>query len=216
MRKSKILESLFPGTRHAILSAAYLEPGRWFDQACLAERAGVPPWHLEGELDCLVSAGVLLGRTEGGAREVRANSGCPFFAEIQTIVSKAALEAGSASGAILVVEDEPATLKVARILLESWGYQVLLAGSGAEALDLFQRQKDAIRLVLTDIVMQGMNGMQLAEKLVQLDSDVRIICMSGYHTEGLKQIGGRPITFLPKPFSPERLARSVREELEKP
>jgi CheY-like chemotaxis protein len=117
-------------------------------------------------------------------------------------------------GAILVVEDEPATLKIAKILLESWGYQVLLASSAPEALDTFAQQKDSIRLVLTDVVMPEMNGMQLAEKLVQMDGDVRIVFMSGYLSENLKPVGRWPLTFLPKPFSPERLARTVREALQ--
>jgi CheY-like chemotaxis protein len=216
MRKYKILQALFPGARCAILSATFVEPSRWWEQAALADQAGVQIWDLEAELDNLVSAGVLKSRANGDAREVCANTEFPFFAEVQSIVTKARLEASAHSGSILVVEDEPATLKIAKILLESWGYQVLLASSGARALEVYERNRDAIRLVLTDIVMPDMTGVQLAEKLLDLDSGLRIVYMSGYHGEGLKQIGRRPVAFLPKPFSPERLARTIREELDRP
>lgn len=216
MRKYKILQALFPGPRCAILSATFLEPGRWWEQSGLAEEAGVETWDVEAELDSLVDVGVLRSRPNGDRREVSANTEFPFFAEIQSIVSKAKLEATGASGAILVVEDEPATLKITRILLESWGYQVLLASSGSRALEIYDRQKEIIRLVLTDVVMPDMTGVQLAEALIGIDSELRIIYMSGYHGEGLKQVGRRPVVFLPKPFSPERLARTIREELERP
>jgi CheY-like chemotaxis protein len=216
MQKAKILESLFPGARHAVLSVTFLEPSRWFARNALAALASTQPRSLDADLDCLIAAAILQERGGSGGREVRANTDCPFFAEIQSIVTKAKLEATGPSCAILVVEDEPATLKITRILLESWGYQVHSAPNGLEALALFQRHKETIRLVLTDIVMPGMSGVQLAERLARLDGDVRIVYMSGYHNEGLKQFGKRPITFLAKPFSPERLARTVREELEKP
>jgi CheY-like chemotaxis protein len=214
MRNSKVLEALFPEARHAVLSVAFLEPSRWWDQAMLAERAGLQPWDLECELERLVAAEILVCRGNGSDREVRANAECPFFAEIHSIVAKAAHEAPNHCAAILVVEDEPATLKIARILLESWGYQVLLASSAPEALELFERHKDTIRVVLTDVVMPEMNGVQLAESLVALDGDVRIVFMSGYHGEGLKQVGRWPLTFLSKPFSPERLARTIREAMQ--
>ena len=216
MRKYKILQALFPGARCAILTATFVEPSRWWEQAALADQAGVQTWDVEAELDSLVSAGVLKSRANGDAREVSANTEFPFFAEIQSIVTKAKLEAPGHAGSILVVEDEPATLKIAKILLESWGYQVLLASSADRALEMYERNKDVIRLVLTDVVMPDMNGVQLAEKLIDLDSELRIIYMSGYHGEGLKQIGRRPVAFLPKPFSPERLARTIREVLDRP
>jgi CheY-like chemotaxis protein len=213
MRKAKILETLFPGARCAVLKAAYLEPSRWWDRESLTCRCGINSLEVEAELERLIEAHVLLGRQNGASREVCANTDCPFFAEIQSIIAKTADEAAS-NTAILVVEDEPATLKIARILLESWGYQVLLAADAAEALEQFGRNKQSIRLVLTDVVMPGMNGVQLAERLVQMDGDVRVVFMSGYHSEGLKQIGRWPLAFLPKPFSPERLARTIREALQ--
>ena len=216
MRKYHILQALFPGARCAILSATFVEPSRWWEQAALADQAGVQIWDLEAELDSLVSAGVLKARANGDAREVRANTECAFFAEIQSIVTKARLEASGGSGVILVVEDEPATLKIAKILLESWGYQVLLASNGSRALEVYERNRETVRLVLTDIMMPDMTGVQLAERLLKADGDLRIIFMSGYHGEGLKQIGRRPVAFLPKPFSPERLARTIREELDRP
>jgi two-component SAPR family response regulator len=81
---------------------------------------------------------------------------------------------------------------------------------------MYERHKEGIRLVITDVVMPDMTGVQLAETLIGMDSELRIIFMSGYHGDVVKQLGPHPVAFLPKPFSPERLARTIREQLERP
>jgi CheY-like chemotaxis protein len=114
---------------------------------------------------------------------------------------------------ILVVEDQPATAQITRILLESWGYRVLEAHDGNEALSLFARDGDGIHLLLTDVIMPGMNGQQLASELVQRKPELRVVFMSGYPSDHLNQPNA---AFLPKPFNPASLSRMVRKELDRP
>jgi CheY-like chemotaxis protein len=215
MRKSNILDTLFPGNRHPILSATFIEPHRWWNASEIARQAGVQCWQLDEELTALTACGILRRRERDGVVEVQANGDCVVFREIHSIITKADLQAQQASSTILVVEDEPATLKITQILLESWGYRVLQADGAAQALETYDKNRSSIELVLTDVMMPGMSGVQLAEKLRERNPDVRIIYMSGYHNVGLVHSDDHRVAFLQKPFSPERLARMVEEELER-
>jgi DNA-binding NtrC family response regulator len=113
---------------------------------------------------------------------------------------------------IMVVDDEPATLKISRILLESWGYTVLEARNASEALHLFEQDHSNIRLVLTDVVMPGMSGPELGELLQEAKPGLKVLYMSGYPNDELMR---KHLAFLPKPFNPASLARKIREELDK-
>jgi two-component system cell cycle sensor histidine kinase/response regulator CckA len=122
------------------------------------------------------------------------------------------------SETILLVEDEDAVRSLVRGLLEREGYQVLEASRPSEALALNEQHEGPIHLILSDVVMPQMNGPQLAEKLVSMRPDTRVVYMSGYtdnaivHYDILDQ--GTP--FLQKPFSHETLAHKVREALDGP
>ena len=119
---------------------------------------------------------------------------------------------------ILVVEDEPVLRDMAHVILEDCGYQVFEAGSGVEALQVWQRHPDAIDLVLTDVVMpEGMSGMELAQKLLPVKPSLKIIFASGYSmdeldTEFIRQ--GHAL-FLQKPYTHVSLAKAVRECLDR-
>jgi len=116
---------------------------------------------------------------------------------------------------VLVVDDERAIRDgVARILRRS-GYQVLLAGSPQEALQLAEHEQGAIDLLLTDVVMPDLSGPRLAERLVAIHAETRVLFMSGY---SLATMGATfdPDRFLQKPFLPEDLLRKVRDLLERP
>ena len=83
-----------------------------------------------------------------------------------------------------MVEDEPVLRDMAHLILQDCGYQVLEAGSGAEALQVWERNPDAIDLVLTDMVMPGgMSGRDLAAKLLANQPQLKIIFTSGYNVE---------------------------------
>src|SRR5205807_5575908 len=87
---------------------------------------------------------------------------------------------------ILVVEDEPVLRDLANVILQGCGYQVLEAGSGRQALEVWNRNPNSIDLVLTDLVMpEGVSGMDLAQKLLETRPTLKIIFASGYSVDEL-------------------------------
>jgi CheY-like chemotaxis protein len=112
------------------------------------------------------------------------------------------------SGRILVVEDETAVRELVGRVLGGAGHQVSSARDAAEALSLTRRQDPAFDLVLTDVVMPGMNGLQLARELRADRPDLPIILMSGYTAEPL-EASDAGFVLLPKPFTADDLLRHV-------
>ena len=122
------------------------------------------------------------------------------------------------SETILLVEDEEAVRKIAKLALESHGYTVLEASAGADALILADKFARPIDLVISDVVMPGMSGRQFAEALRVLRPDFRLLFISGYTDDAVVRHGivKADEAFLQKPFSPNALARKVREVLDRP
>src|SRR3954447_19089549 len=179
MRELKALEALFPGPRRQVFSTMFGEPSRWWSLPELAGRAGIQPPSLRQHMTHLREAGIIREKAEAGRPWFQPDPACPVFEELRTILSKLTCQADSAE-TILVVEDQPATAQITRILLESWGYEVLEAHSGEEAVALFSTGGHGIHLVLTDVIMPGMNGAEVASELLRMPPDVRIVFMSGY------------------------------------
>ncbi len=118
---------------------------------------------------------------------------------------------------ILIVEDEPDLRTLVREILLHYGYEVLEAGSGPEALPIWQKHSADIDLLLTDLVMPGnMTGRELAEKLRSQRPDLKVIYTSGYSVETLGKDFAikRGVNFLPKPYQPMTLVKMVRECLD--
>jgi signal transduction histidine kinase/GAF domain-containing protein len=117
---------------------------------------------------------------------------------------------------LLLVEDEEGVRTFARRALEDSGYQVLLAASGADAITLARGFNGRIHLLLTDVVMPGLSGRELAEQLVSERPDVRVIYTSGYTDDETVRHGVREAetAFLQKPFTPQELGRRIREVLD--
>lgn len=210
MPEPNALEALFPGPRRLVLCAMYHEPDRWWSLPELAGRAGLRPATLRQHMATFREARVVREKMVGGRAWFQADPNCPVFAELQSLVSKLSPRADSET--ILIVEDQPATAQITRILLESWGYRVIEARDGTEALTLFDRHRDGVHLVLTDMIMPGLTGTQLATELARRKPDVRIVFMSGYPNDNL----GPDRAFLPKPFNPGSLSRMIRRELDRP
>jgi len=123
---------------------------------------------------------------------------------------------------ILVVDDEADVCELARDCLVAAGYRVLEARDGEEALRIAEGHTEPIHLLLTDVTMPRLNGVELAGRLTRQRPDTKVLYMSGFalvgaQTEQLSGPGlqpGDPI--LPKPFSTEALTRKVREILDHP
>ncbi|MGH9943517.1 MAG: PAS domain S-box protein [Pyrinomonadaceae bacterium] len=119
---------------------------------------------------------------------------------------------------VLVVEDEPTLRDIARELLELYGYRVLLAPDGRAALSACgQMGEEPVHLVITDVVMPGMSGPELARRLRALRPEMKIIYMSGYTDDAIVRHGvldAAGVAFLQKPFTPDELARKVRQILD--
>jgi PAS domain S-box-containing protein len=117
---------------------------------------------------------------------------------------------------ILLVEDERSLRGLAKRILRSAGYQVIEASDAAEALQQLDQFDGDIHLLLTDIVMPGMNGRELATRVVSRRPDIKVLYMSGYTTDALvrKGVGEATNRLLAKPFTSEDLQRYVRETLD--
>jgi two-component system, cell cycle sensor histidine kinase and response regulator CckA len=125
-------------------------------------------------------------------------------------------EARGGSETILVVEDEDSLCKLAVKVLKMYGYRVLKAKDGVEALEIFKSYQASVHLLLTDVVMPRMDGRELAGRLEGLQPDLKVLFMSGYTDNAIVHHGilDKGIAFIQKPFTPEDLARKVREVLE--
>jgi signal transduction histidine kinase/CheY-like chemotaxis protein len=119
------------------------------------------------------------------------------------------------SGTILLVEDEPQVAEILMSALHGAGYTVLMASRGPEALEIVRASTARIDLLLTDIVMPGMNGRELADRVRQLQPEIRTLYMSGYSDDAVLRNGVEAATmqFLAKPFSIKALGAKVREAL---
>jgi PAS domain S-box-containing protein len=117
---------------------------------------------------------------------------------------------------VLLVEDEAAVRALARRALQRFGYRVLEAADGQAALALARRLEDPIDLLLTDVVMPEMGGRELALHLARERPSTRVLYTSGYTDTAVLQdeIRDAVVAFLPKPYTPEDLARKVRDVLD--
>ncbi|HEV8677173.1 MAG TPA: ATP-binding protein [Methylomirabilota bacterium] len=120
------------------------------------------------------------------------------------------------SETVLLVEDEEEVRELAREILESEGYSVVLAADGPEALGVVQRHRGRIHLLLTDVVMPEMSGSELARHLQQRDPDLKVLYTSGYTDDTLVRHGVSEAraALLHKPFTAESLGWKVREVLD--
>jgi two-component system cell cycle sensor histidine kinase/response regulator CckA len=118
---------------------------------------------------------------------------------------------------VLIVEDEGILRKLCVQILEQLGYRVLQARNGAEAIALAQGYGDRIDLLLTDVVMPGMNGRELATQLVLHRPEMKVLFTSGYTENAIVHHGvlDDEVSFLGKPYSPSSLAKKIRKVLDK-
>ncbi len=136
--------------------------------------------------------------------------------EAQLQSGSPATEITGGSETILLVEDEPAILELTRLMLKEFGYRVLIAGAPDEALRLAEAYAGEIHLLMTDVVMPGMNGRDLADRLWALYPTLKCLFMSGYTADIIAHRGvvNKGVSFIQKPFTLKHLAASVRAALD--
>ncbi|MFN2324660.1 MAG: ATP-binding protein [Gemmatimonadales bacterium] len=122
------------------------------------------------------------------------------------------------SETVLVAEDEPQVRRLAERALRAAGYQVLSAPDGAQALALSRESQGQIHLLVTDVVMPGMGGPELATAFLAERPGARVLYISGYTEDEVARQGlaAAGLAFLPKPFTPAELTDRVRELLDPP
>lgn len=117
---------------------------------------------------------------------------------------------------ILLVDDDSIVREIASEILTMQGYHVIEAPNGHEALQRMSNGNGPIHLLLTDIMMPGMNGRELAEQLIVKQPTLRVVFMSGYNEDDLlrKGISSRSVTFVAKPFTIQSLSSAVKAVLD--
>lgn len=116
---------------------------------------------------------------------------------------------------VLLVDDEPAVRRVAQRMLELQGYEVVTAGCGEEATEVFRAEDGGFEVVLLDLTMPGMDGERTLHALRGIRPDVRVVVMSGHCEQDVaaRLRGSGPAGFLHKPFSLAALTSSIADAL---
>ena len=120
------------------------------------------------------------------------------------------------SETVLLAEDQSSIRSVLREFLEFKGYRVLEAQNGGEALELAERHPGSIEVLVTDVIMPQIRGLELARRVTELHPDICVIFMSGYSEDALLEnqlLSQGNMTLIQKPFDPEDLAQRIRESL---
>jgi len=169
-------------------------------------------------------SGIVRGHRAGLWLESEPGGGTEFAIHFPVSVSDAEPErdeslafAEPGTGTILVVDDEPVVLRTARLALQRYGYTVLTAQNGKEAVDLFRAVASEIDLVLLDMTLPVMPGEVAFQELRAIRRDVRVLATSGYsEVEALNRFGEEVDGFIQKPYKAARLAEKVQEILARP
>jgi len=166
-------------------------------------------------------------RQHGGAIHVRSVEGGGTTFEIYLPQVEPVAETGGADEAgappttghetILLVEDEDDVRALAREVLERQGYTVLEASDGAQALQVYEKERERIDLILTDVVMPHMSGREMVDRVCASRPDMRVLYMSGYTGDAIVRHGvlDASMLLLGKPFTPIALIAKVREVLDR-
>ena len=125
---------------------------------------------------------------------------------------------GTGTETILLVEDTEMVRSLVTTLLDSYGYEVLAAASGPEAIEIADQPDRSIDLLMTDVVMPRMNGRELADRLTATRPELKVLFTSGYPSDTVVRhgIAEARTAFIEKPYLPDDLARMVRDILDRP
>jgi CheY-like chemotaxis protein len=136
--------------------------------------------------------------------------------EIQAPRSDAETPVEGGGETVLIVEDQSAVRALAHRILTNHGYNVMVAASGNEALETALEGFEPVRLLLSDVVMPHMSGIELSRRMSQLVPDIKVLYMSGYNDAMVPTGGGvkEDVVLLQKPFTEDELLLKVREVLD--
>ena len=123
---------------------------------------------------------------------------------------------GGGPKTVLIVEDDMAVRKAVRFILHKCGYRVLEAGDDVEAMDVFQGHGSMVDLLLTDVLLPGLSGLELAGKLREEQPELKVLYVSGYSQRAVvdQEVSHKGSDFLRKPFSLDELQIKVQEMME--
>ena len=137
--------------------------------------------------------------------------------QVASAVAQPSVQTLEGTETILLVEDETGVRQLIRRVLERYGYTVLPARDGGDALAIEEGYRRPIHLLVSDMIMPGLGGPDLAQRIVQRRPAIRVLFMSGYASREAIDLGvsSHNASFLQKPFGPETLAAKVRERLDR-
>jgi two-component system cell cycle sensor histidine kinase/response regulator CckA len=126
------------------------------------------------------------------------------------------LKAGRGTETILIVDDDQTASRVGRDILERWGYRVMTAKSGTEAIDIYTEYNEDIHMVVLDVILPDLSGEQVYRELKKIDPDVRVLLASGYsiNTQIKSLLNQGCADFVAKPFQTQSLSDKVRAVLD--
>jgi len=118
---------------------------------------------------------------------------------------------------VLLVDDEEMIIDVGKQLIKKLGYSVLIARSGKEAIELYEKNSDRIDMVILDMIMPGMGGAETYDRLKEINSDIKVLLSSGYSIDGraAEILEGGCDGFIQKPFNLKDLSKKIREVIDK-
>ncbi len=141
-----------------------------------------------------------------------------YFPKVEAgtkVEDDAPAEVQGGSETILVVDDETIVLETAKRFLEKYGYAVIIAIGGKEALDIYENKKDSIAAVILDLSMPHISGKEVFQRMLKIDPELKVIISSGYHEEYSKEgILSQAIGNLSKPYTVKDMARTIRNALD--
>ena len=116
----------------------------------------------------------------------------------------------------MLVDDEAVIRNVGRAILQRYGYQVLLAADGQEALEIYRNEQNQVRLVVLDLTMPRLSGRDTLRQLLQINPHVPVLLSSGYTAEQVPEVGKEGVLgFVNKPYRPQDLVAAVRTALDR-
>lgn len=158
------------------------------------------------------------------SEEGRGTRFCIYFPHYREEVDTKSVGAGSSEksddltgrGTIMLVEDEAPVRNFAARALRNKGYEVLEADCGEAALDIMSEHGDELHVIVTDVIMPGMNGPEMIKEILPKHPNVKVIFISGYAEDAFTDSFGKDVSFnfLPKPFTLKQLAKTIKDVIE--